>query len=103
MTGVIKFADLFHSNRGQLENGYVYAPEVVNIALAEAEKTVGDANLITQITDKQHSDEIAEDMVLQQNIPSGTVVQEKTVMELVVSAGYEKDICQILSDYPKMR
>ena len=29
-------------------------------------------------------------MVLQQNIPSGTVVQEKTVMELVVSAGYEK-------------
>ena len=90
VTGVIKFADLFHSNRGQLENGYVYAPEVVNIALAEAEKTVGDANLITQITDKQHSDEIAEDMVLQQNIPSGTVVQEKTVMELVVSAGYEK-------------
>ena len=91
VTGVIKFADLFHSNRGQLENGYVYAPEVVNIALAEAEKTVGDANLITQITDKQHSDEIAEDMVLQQNIPSGTVVQEKTVMELVVSAGYENN------------
>ena len=75
---------------GAVGNGYVYAPEVVNIALAEAEKTVGDANLITQITDKQHSDEIAEDMVLQQNIPSGTVVQEKTVMELVVSAGYEK-------------
>lgn len=90
VTGVIKFADLFHSNRGQLENGYVYAPEVVNIALAEAEQTVNNANLITQITDKQHSDEIAEDMVLQQNIPSGTVVQEKTVMELVVSAGYEK-------------
>lgn len=90
ITGVIRFQDLFHINRGDLKEGYVYAPSVENHALAEAENSVKNAKLITQITDKQHSDEIAENLVLKQNIPGGTVVQEQTVMELVVSAGYEK-------------
>lgn len=90
LTGVIKFQELFHMNKGDLKEGYVYAPSIENHDLAEAEKKVNDAKLITQIIDKQNSDEIAEDMVLNQNIPGGTVVQENTVMELVVSAGYEK-------------
>lgn len=90
LTGVIKSENMFHMNRGDLKEGYVYAPNVQNHELVDAEKEVEKAKLIMQITDKQHSDEIEENMVLNQNIPEGTVVQEETVMEIVVSAGYKK-------------
>ena len=89
MTGVIQFADLFHSDSGNLEKGYVYAPEVRNMELAKAETIINEKNLITQIIDKKNDDEIPKDFILSQNIPTGEVIQERTVIEITVSAGRE--------------
>lgn len=89
ITGVIQFADLFHSDSGELEKGYVYAPEVRNMELEKAETIISERNLITQIVDKQNDDEIPKDFILSQNIPTGEVVQERTVIEITVSAGKE--------------
>ncbi|MCM1286992.1 MAG: PASTA domain-containing protein [Clostridium sp.] len=89
LTGVIQFADLFHSDSGELEKGYVYAPEVRNMELERAETIISERNLITQIVDKKNDDEIPKDFILSQNIPTGEVIQERTVIEITVSAGKE--------------
>ncbi|MCM1082842.1 MAG: PASTA domain-containing protein [Clostridium sp.] len=89
LTGVIQFADLFHSDSGELEKGYVYAPEVRNMELEKAETIISERNLITQIVDKKNDDEIPKDFILSQNIPTGEVIQERTVIEITVSAGKE--------------
>lgn len=89
VTGVIQFADLFHSDSGTLEKGYVYAPEVRNMELSKAETIINERNLITQIVDKKNDDEIPKDFILSQNIPTGEVIQERTVIEITVSAGRE--------------
>lgn len=89
VTGVIKFADLFHSDSGELEKGYVYAPEVRNMELSKAETIINERNLITQIVDKKNDDEIPKDFILSQNIPTGEVIQERTVIEITISAGRE--------------
>lgn len=87
LTGVIRVSDMFHGDSGNLSDGYVYAPNIINTELDEAEKKVSEAKLIMQITDKKNDSVIPENLVLTQNIPGGEVVKEKTVMAIVVSAG----------------
>lgn len=87
LTGVIRVSDMFHGDSGNLSDGYVYAPNIINTELDEAKKKVSEAKLIMQITDKKNDSVIPENLVLTQNIPGGEVVKEKTVMAIVVSAG----------------
>lgn len=89
VTGVIQFADLFHSDSGTLEKGYVYAPEVRNMELSKAEAIISEKNLIMQIVDKKNDDEIPKDLILSQNIDQGVKIPERTVIEITVSAGRE--------------
>ncbi|MBE5932162.1 MAG: PASTA domain-containing protein [Lachnospiraceae bacterium] len=89
ITGVISFGSLNIFDKGGLDDGTVYVPNVVNYSLPEAEKKTDDAQLITQIVDKKNSDVIPKDMVLSQNIQDGEVVQIGTVLEITVSAGGE--------------
>lgn len=88
-TGVISVGALNIFDKGELEEGNVYVPNVVNYSLPEAEKMTADAGLIVQITDKQNSDMIPKDLVMSQNIRDGVVVSAGTVLELTVSAGGE--------------
>ncbi len=89
VTGVISFGNFNIFDKGDLDKGTVYVPNVVNYSLAEAESKTKEANLITQIVDKQNSDSIPKDMVLSQNITDGEVVKTGTVLELIISAGGE--------------
>ena len=85
VTGVIHF-NAFGKNEFVLEEGQVYVPDVVNFALSEAESKV-EGKMLIQVMDKQNSDSIPKEKVLSQGIEDGTVVQEGTVLELVISAG----------------
>ena len=85
ITGVIHF-NAFGKNEFVLEEGQVYVPDVVNFALSEAESKV-EGKMLIQVMDKQNSDSIPKEKVLSQGIEDGTVVQEGTVLELVISAG----------------
>ncbi|MBE5954093.1 MAG: PASTA domain-containing protein [Lachnospiraceae bacterium] len=89
ITGIISFGDLNIFDRGKLEAGTVYVPNVVNFNLIEAEKKTKEAELVVQIVDKMNSDVIPMDLVLSQNIRDGEVVQVGTVLEITVSAGGE--------------
>ena len=89
LTGVINLGSINIFDKGELEEGKVYVPNVVNYELPDAEKKITDSKLVLQIVDKQNSDVIPKDMVLSQNIIDGEVVQEGTVLELVISAGGE--------------
>ena len=62
-------------------------PNVVNQTVDDAQKIAGNKNLTFQIVDKVESDTIPKDMVLAQNIPVNTEVQEKMILEVVISAG----------------
>ncbi|MGN0435809.1 MAG: PASTA domain-containing protein, partial [Wujia sp.] len=89
VTGVVNFGSINVLDKGELENGEVYVPNVVNFSLPDAEKKIEDSRLIVQIVDKQNSDIIPKDMVLYQNIIDGEIVLEGTVLELTISAGGE--------------
>ncbi|MBE5954094.1 MAG: PASTA domain-containing protein [Lachnospiraceae bacterium] len=89
VTGVISFGSINIFDKGGLKKGTVYVPNVVNYTLPEAEAKTLEAELITQIVDKQNSDAIPKDMVLSQNIRDGEIVDTGTVLELVISAGGE--------------
>lgn len=89
VTGVISLGAINIFDKGDLDKGTVYVPNVVNYSLAEAENKITETKLLPQIVDKQNSDIIPKDMVLSQGITDGEVVQEGTVLELTVSAGGE--------------
>lgn len=89
VTGVISVGALNIFDKGELTEGSVYVPNVVNESLPDAEKRTTDAGLIAQIVDKQNSDMIPKDLVLSQSIGDGIVVDTGTVLELTVSAGGE--------------
>lgn len=103
LTGVIRVSDMFHGDSGNLSDGYVYAPNIINTELDEAEKKVSEAKLIMQITDKKNDSVIPENLVLTQNIPGGEVVKEKTVMAIVVSAGEQVTYMPDIEGLEKMR
>lgn len=89
VTGVIRFE--FHNGRLRFSVGGddTRVPAVVNYTLSEAEQKIDGAEMIMQIVDKRHSDEIPRDAVLAQNIRSGSVVPKGSVLEITVSAGGE--------------
>ena len=81
-TGVINWRRLIPNYSAKTR-----VPNVVNQTVEDAQKIAGNKNLTFQIVDKVESDTIPKDMVLAQNIPANTEVQEKMILEVVISAG----------------
>ena len=81
-TGVINWRRLIPNYSAKTR-----VPNVVNQTVDDAQKIAGNKNLTFQIVDKVESDTIPKDMVLAQNIPANTEVQEKMILEVVISAG----------------
>lgn len=88
-TGVIHFDMGKIIDTGMLASNEVYAPNLVNYSVEQAEVKAIDSNLILQIVDKQNSDTIPKDKILSQNIQDGMVVEAGTTIEVAVSAGGE--------------
>ena len=88
LTGVISFRE------GSLSPvivtaGNTMVPNVVNTTVEVAEAKSSNKKLKIQIVGKEYSDEIEEGIILSQNITGGEVVEEDTVLEVVISAGKE--------------
>lgn len=88
LTGVISFKE------GTLSAvivtaGNTIVPNVVNTTVEVAEAKSSNKKLKIQIVGKEYSDEIEEGIILSQNIAGGDVVEEDTVLEVVISAGKE--------------
>ncbi len=88
LTGVISFRE------GDLSPvivtaGNTMVPNVVNTTVEVAEAKSSNKKLKIQIVGKEYSDEIEEGIILSQNITGGDVVEEDTVLEVVISAGKE--------------
>lgn len=88
LTGVISFRE------GSLSPvivtaGNTMVPNVVNTTVEVAEAKSSNKKLKIQIVGKEYSDEIEEGIILSQNITGGDVVEEDTVLEVVISAGKE--------------
>lgn len=89
VTGVISFDSVHISDKGALEEGKVYVPNVVNYSVEEARAILEDVNLQLIQEDARYSDEIPEGKVLAQNIPYGETVDINTGIKVTLSAGSE--------------
>lgn len=87
-TGIIRFKDGVF-NPVIVALGKTMVPNVVNTTVEMAEAKSSNKKLSIQIIGKEYSDEIEEGIILSQNITSGEVVDEETVLEVIISAGKE--------------
>ena len=88
VTGVINFSSTWDTVA--LGKGMSRVPNLVNTAYSNAEKTLEDAGFVVSILDKVNDDKIPENMIISQTVQGGKVVEEGTVIGIVLSAGEEK-------------
>lgn len=89
LTGVINFGNLT-SEEFQMAQGKTYVPAFVNQVYSKAGDIAKENLVQVQIVDSKFSDEIANEMVLSQSLPSGSEVVKNSMIDLVVSAGREQ-------------
>lgn len=89
VTGVIDFGDINIFDRGDLEDGKVYVPNVVNYSANDARMMLEEVDLQFIQDDARYSDEIEEGKVLAQSISYGTEVDINTGIRVTLSAGEE--------------
>lgn len=87
-TGIIRFQEGTISPV-IVSPGKTMVPNVVNTSVEVAEAKSSNKKLIIQIIGKEYSDEIEEGIILSQNISGGEVVEEESILEVVISAGKE--------------
>ena len=88
-TGVINFGGV-SSGKFQMAQGKTYVPALVNQIHDQAKDIATKNQLLVNIMDSRFSDEIEKNMVLSQSLPSGSEVNQGTVIDLVVSAGRQQ-------------
>ncbi len=85
-TGVIGFdADL--KTDIVIPEGQTRVPSVVSDEYAQGEVRINEAGLLMEIKGKEESENIPEDLVLTQDVNSGSIVAENTIVGVTVSAG----------------
>lgn len=86
--GVIGFRD-----RTQKEiivpSGMARVPSVINTQVEDAEARLTEAVLLYAISGKTYSENVPADLILTQSIEGGAVVQQNSVLDLVISGGRE--------------
>lgn len=89
LTGVISF-DIAKWGNAQIPEGQTRVPNVINDAVDLATKRVEEAQLKVQISDKQYSETIPEDRVLEQSVRGGTLAAVQDTVGIIISAGIKK-------------
>lgn len=87
--GIIRF-DISKWGAQNVPEGKTRIPNLVNEEMEDAVTRGENANLTVQVYDKQYSKDIPADKVLSQTIKSGTVVDVKETLGIIISAGIEK-------------
>lgn len=75
-------------------------PQVVNTEIALAGQALEEAVLIYQIVGNEYSDVIPENLLLNQSISGGSVVNKNSVVELVISVGRQTNTVPNVLGYP---
>lgn len=70
--------------------GMSRVPSVVNTEIDEAGQRLSDAVLLYAIAGKTYSHDVPAERILSQSLEGGAVVQQNSVVELVISGGQEK-------------
>lgn len=73
-----------------IDENQVYIPDILAMDVDSASDKINASSLVLQITDKQYSDTVAENMIMLQTPDSGVLVKKEQTIEAVVSAGVEK-------------
>ena len=89
LTGAIGFS-VSLKERSSVPEGMARVPSVVSNDLEKAEEKTRN-KFIMQITGKEESDSIPENLVLSQSIEAGSVVRINSLLEIVISAGAESE------------
>lgn len=85
-TGVISF-DISGTSALSIPDGQTRVPNVVGTERNEAENRIKEANLSLVYASIEASDEIGPGKILRQDVKSGTIVDEGTVVALTMSSG----------------
>ena len=73
----------------QLPDGMVRVPDLVAADFSYAQKMAEEKNLIIASSGSQYSPNAASDIILEQDVASGTVTYENTEIKVVISTGQE--------------
>ncbi len=84
----VGFQDALQSNIF-VPNGKTRVPSVISMGLDSADEKLKKASLSYHITGKEYSDEIGANLVLTQDINSGSIVEMNSTIELTISGGVE--------------
>ena len=73
----------------RLPEGYVNAPGLVNATVDDAQTIIETQGLILQIMDRQTNEKVPRDLIMSQNPMPGRLVEEGSIIDVIVSAGGE--------------
>ena len=85
-SGVVEFGSDLESDI-MIPEGQTKVPSVINEGFAEGEERIVSANLLLEISGKVYSEDIDEDLILNQSVNAGDVVPENTLVTVNVSSG----------------
>jgi len=75
-----------------IPEGQTRVPSVISNEYTEGEQKLKESKLLIEITRSEASEKLAENLILSQNVYGGSVVQENTVVGVVVSEGIRQQI-----------
>ena len=95
-TGTIRF-DTATAGKQQLAEGMIRIPNLVNLSVTDAMGKAETGGFSIKISDKEYSDTIPISRILYQDIGAGSIAEEGTVVEVILSAGIEQTYAPYLT------
>lgn len=85
-----KALGLFGEKESTAASGETRVPSFVNSTWLEAELLAKESNLVIEVSGLEYSADIEKDLVLKQDVKSGSVVEAGTTIKLVISGGIKQ-------------
>ncbi len=84
-SGVIHF-NLNETQVSKIPEGKTVVPNIINMDYTKAEEIISASNLNIKLEKKEYTDALSENLVLEQSVEPGNIIDENSVISVVISA-----------------